>query len=125
MEALELKKLLGRYRGARVFLTGDTGFKGSWLALWLTQLGARVTGYALPPDSPQSHFTRLQLRRRIHHIDGDIRDLSALRKAVRGAKPEIVFHLAAQPLVRRSYREPKLTLDTNVGGTVNVLETLR
>jgi len=124
MEALELRKLLGQYKGAKVFLTGDTGFKGSWLALWLSQLGASVTGYALPPESVRSHYELLNLRRHIHHIDGDIRDLSTLSQAARRAKPEFLFHLAAQPLVRRSYSEPKLTFDTNVGGTVNVLDAI-
>lgn len=113
------------YRGKRVLLTGDTGFKGSWLALWLQSLGAEVLGFSLPPEERPSHFELLNLDRRIKHIDGDIRYPAALQEAFSGFLPELVFHLAAQPLVRRSYREPKLTFDTNIGGSVNLLEAAR
>jgi len=113
------------YAGKRVFVTGHTGFKGSWLSAWLHVLGADVTGYALPPEYPGSHFEQLGLDRRIRHIEGDIRDASSLRRALCGARPQFVFHLAAQPLVRRSYAEPKLTFDTNIGGSVNLLEAVR
>lgn len=113
------------FRGKKIFLTGDTGFKGSWLALWLSEMGADVTGFALPPEHPNDHFHLLKLDKRIHHIDGDIRDSEALKKAFKVQKHEIVLHLAAQPLVRKSYRDPKYTFDTNVGGSVNVLELVR
>lgn len=113
------------FAGKRVLVTGDTGFKGSWLSLWLHDLGAEVFGFALPPEGPVSHFEQLGLRRLIDHVDGDVRDLDAVMAAFRRAQPEIVIHLAAQPLVRRSYRDPKETFDTNVGGGVNVLEAVR
>jgi CDP-glucose 4,6-dehydratase len=111
------------YRGRRVLLTGHTGFKGSWLALWLQRLGAEVTGLALDPDSQPSHWDLLQLGIADHRID--IRDAAAVAATVRAADPEIVFHLAAQPLVRRSYRDPVETWSTNLMGTVNVLEACR
>jgi CDP-glucose 4,6-dehydratase len=88
-------------------------------------LGADVTGYALPPEYPGSHFEKLGLAKRIRHVEGDLRDAGRLRQSLCAAKPEFVFHLAAQPLVRRSYAEPKLTFDTNVGGSVNLLEAVR
>lgn len=111
--------------GRRVLVTGDTGFKGSWLALWLSELGAQVWGYALPPERPDDHFCLLGLGRIIHHVDGDLRDFEDLRRAFDEFQPEAVFHLAAQSLVRRSYAEPRLTFDTNVGGSVNLLEAVR
>jgi CDP-glucose 4,6-dehydratase len=116
---------LSIYRGKRVLVTGDTGFKGSWLCLWLRELGAEVTGFALPPERSDDHFNLLGLDRMIRHVTGDIRDLPALFRVFQEARPEFVFHLAAQPIVRRSYDDPKLTFDTNVGGSVNVLEAVR
>jgi CDP-glucose 4,6-dehydratase len=113
------------FAGKRVLITGDTGFKGSWLSLWLHDLGAEVFGYALPPEGPVSHFEQLGLHALIHHVDGDVRDLESVKTMFDTARPEIVIHLAAQPLVRRSYRNPKETFDTNVGGGVNVLEAVR
>ena len=113
------------FRGKRVLVTGDTGFKGSWLSLWLTELGADVTGYALAAEGGQPLFDLLGLERMIRHVDGDVRDADAVQAAFAEARPEIVFHLAAQSLVRRSYDEPKYTFDTNVGGAVNVLEAVR
>jgi CDP-glucose 4,6-dehydratase len=116
---------LSAYSGKRVFITGDTGFKGSWLSLWLSELGAEVTGYALPPGYPRSHFELLGLDRTIRHIDGDIRDAASLAKHLRAARPEFVFHLAAQSLVRRSYADPLETFSTNVLGSAHLLDAVR
>ena len=105
MENLGMTGLFGGiYRGKRVFLTGHTGFKGSWLAFWLHRMGAEVTGYALAPETDPNHFSLVSPG--MNSILGDIRDRAALEKALFEASPEIVFHLAAQPLVRRSYRNP-------------------
>jgi CDP-glucose 4,6-dehydratase len=113
------------WRGKRVFLTGHTGFKGSWLSLWLTRMGAEVTGFALAPPSQPSLFEKAEIASRVHSLTGDVRDLAALKKAVAEAKPEIVIHMAAQALVRLSYREPVETYATNVMGTVHLLEAVR
>jgi CDP-glucose 4,6-dehydratase len=113
------------YGGRRVLVTGDTGFKGSWLSLWLHDLGARVTGMALPPSTDPSHFRLLAMDKFIRHVDVDVRNMDEVERLFRRAKPHIVFHLAAQALVRDSYNDPKATFDTNVGGTVNVLEAIR
>lgn len=115
----------GVYEGKKVFLTGHTGFKGSWLSLWLAELGARVTGYALPPPTEPAMFDAARVAESLRHIVGDIRDASRLREALAEAEPDVVFHLAAQPLVRRSYEEPLETLETNVLGTANLLEAVR
>ena len=116
---------LATFAGKRVLITGDTGFKGSWLSMWLNQHGASVHGYAFPPDGAKSHFSLLGLGTLIQHEDGDIRDKEHLLKYFEEVQPQIVFHLAAQAIVRRSYREPKETFDTNIGGSVNVLECVR
>ena len=113
------------YKNKRVLITGHTGFKGSWLAIWLKELGADVVGYALDPPSEPSNFKATGLREKVTHIHGDIRDLDRLMETFKKYQPEFVFHLAAQPLVRLSYDEPKMTFDTNVGGTVNVFEAVR
>ncbi|MBC8011653.1 MAG: CDP-glucose 4,6-dehydratase [Burkholderiales bacterium] len=113
------------YRGKRVLLTGHTGFKGAWLAEWLLSLGAEVTGFALPPPTSPSLFEQLGLAARLRHIEGDVRDLTAVRAAVAVARPDFVFHLAAQPLVRLSYEQPTETFAANVMGTANVLESVR
>src|SRR5215207_4086681 len=113
------------WNGKRVLITGHTGFKGSWLAFWLRTLGAEVVGYALPPEGLPNLYDSLQIDRTIESITGDIRDLEKLDAAVRRFNPEIIFHLAAQSLVRRSYRQPVETYATNVMGTVNVLEAVR
>ena len=113
------------FKRKRILITGDTGFKGSWLALWLSSLGAEVYGYALPAEGENSHFALLNLKNEITHIDGNILDPKMLNKAFSDIQPEIVFHLAAQALVRLSYDEPKLTFETNVTGSVNVLEAIR
>jgi CDP-glucose 4,6-dehydratase len=113
------------YLGKRVLITGHTGFKGAWLAEWLLSLGAEVTGFALPPPTTPSLFDQLSLKTRLRHIEGDVRDLTAVRAAVAACQPDFVFHLAAQPLVRLSYSQPVETYATNVMGTVNVLEAVR
>jgi CDP-glucose 4,6-dehydratase len=113
------------YKGKKVLITGHTGFKGSWLAIWLKALGADVIGYSLAPPSDPSNFEATRLQEIITHVHGDIRDLGQLMDTFKKHQPEFVFHLAAQPLVRLSYEEPKLTFDTNVGGTVNVFEAVR
>ena len=113
------------WNGKKVLITGHTGFKGSWLALWLKMLGANVCGYALAPDTEPNLFENLKLEGEIESVIGDIRSLSDFEKILRSFQPEIVFHLAAQSLVRRSYREPVETYATNVIGTVNILEAVR
>jgi len=115
----------GLYRGKKILVTGHTGFKGSWLCIWLRELGSDVIGYSLEPPSVPSNFEACNLESKITHIHGDVKDLNHLLEVFKQYRPEIVFHLAAQPLVRLSYDEPKLTFDTNVGGTVNVLEAVR
>lgn len=115
----------GVFAGKRVLVTGHTGFKGSWLSQWLLELGAEVSGFALPPDTQPALFDALALAGRVEHVLGDVRDGDAVSEAFARSRPEIVFHLAAQPLVRRSYAEPLYTLDTNVLGTANVLEAAR
>lgn len=115
----------GAYAGKKVFVTGHTGFKGSWLCEWLLALGAEVTGYSLAPNTNPALFNQLGLKSRLHHIIGDIRDFGKLNRALQNAKPDFVFHLAAQPLVRESYARPVETFETNLTGTVNVLESLR
>jgi CDP-glucose 4,6-dehydratase len=113
------------WQGKSVLLTGHTGFKGSWLSLWLTELGATVHGLSLPPDTSPSLFEQLHLSTAVDHVVGDVRNASLVASRVRDVQPDVVFHLAAQPLVRRSYAEPALTWETNVMGTVHVLEALR
>ena len=113
------------YQGKRVLVTGHTGFKGSWLTLWLKELGAEVCGYALAPNTTPSLFEVAHVADGIISVIGDIRDRELLNKTFQDFKPEIVFHLAAQPLVRLSYAEPVLTYETNVIGTLNVLEAAR
>ena len=113
------------WAGKRVFVTGHTGFKGSWLCLWLQQMGATVTGYALSPPTNPSLFDVANVARNMHSIIGDIRDSATLNTAMHNAAPDIVFHMAAQPLVRYSYVDPVETYSSNVMGTVNVLEAVR
>lgn len=116
---------LAAYAGKRVLVTGHTGFKGAWLTLTLAMAGAEVMGYALPPDHSNSHFERLGMANRIHHVEGDIRDQEALLREICSFQPEVVFHLAAQALVRKSYQDPKSTYDVNIGGGVNLLDAVR
>jgi CDP-glucose 4,6-dehydratase len=113
------------WRGKRVFLTGHTGFKGSWLTLWLSELGAKVRGYALAPDTEPSMFAALALDDLCDSRIGDVRDERPLVDAVRDFRPHVLIHMAAQPLVRRSYRQPLDTFAINVQGTANVLEACR
>lgn len=113
------------WRGKKVFVTGHTGFKGSWLSLWLDQMGAQVTGFALPPPTNPSLFQLAHISKVVTSIEGDVTNLGALEAAVHAAQPEIVLHLAAQSLVRKSYQEPVQTFSTNVMGTVNILDVVR
>ena len=115
----------GVFGGKMVWLSGATGFKGAWLAEWLLQLGARVHGYSLAPAASAALFNQLQLARRIEHEVADIRDAAAVRRSLLAVQPDWVFHLAAQSLVRPSYEQPVLTYETNVMGTVHVLDALR
>lgn len=113
------------YKGKKVFITGHTGFKGSWLCKMLINAGAIVTGYSLTPPTNPSLFEIAKIEQDIHSVTGDIRDYVSLKKAFDEAQPEIVFHLAAQPIVRESYKNPSYTYETNVMGTVNILECIR
>lgn len=113
------------WTGRRVLVTGHTGFKGGWLSLWLHRLGAHVTGLSLPAPTRPSFFEQTHLRDLVDHLEGDIRDMQTVSDAVKAAQPEILFHLAAQPLVRYSYDNPVETYATNVMGTVHVLEACR
>lgn len=115
----------GFWRGKRVFLTGHTGFKGSWLSLWLQQLGAELTGFALAPPTQPSLFEQARVADGMRSLLGDIRDLTALQQAMKIAQPDIVIHMAAQPLVRYAYQNPVETYATNVMGTVHLLEAVR
>lgn len=113
------------WKNRRVFITGHTGFKGSWLCLWLNMLGAKVTGYALKPPTNPSLFNLCKVDGLVKSIIADVRDFKDLKKAMLAVNPEIVIHMAAQPIVRESYRVPVETFNTNVMGTVNVLEAAR
>jgi CDP-glucose 4,6-dehydratase len=113
------------WQGKRVFLTGHTGFKGSWASLWLQSLGAELTGFALPASTQPSLFEQAHVATGMHSFTGDVRDLSALQQALQQARPEIVIHMAAQALVRYSYQNPVETYSTNVMGTVHLLEAVR
>jgi CDP-glucose 4,6-dehydratase len=117
--------MLNVYKGRRILVTGHTGFKGSWLTLWLKMLGSKLLGYSLEPPTIPNLFSLLDLENKIEHVIGDIRDAEKLSSIVREFKPEIIFHLAAQPLVRFSYQEPKLTYETNIMGTINLYEAVR
>ena len=127
MESLAVTELFGgRFQGTRVLVTGHTGFKGSWLSLWLGELGATVTGYALEPPTTPSNFEASKVEACLaRHVVADVRDAETLATVVCDADPDVIFHLAAQPLVRESYRDPVTTVSTNVMGTVNLLEAVR
>jgi len=120
-----LQDLQKTYKGKRILVTGHTGFKGGWLVLWLKHLGAEVCGYALEPNTNPNLFTAAQVSKNIKSVIGDILDQNTLDKTFKEFKPEIVFHLAAQPLVRLSYSEPVKTYETNVMGTLKVFEAAR
>jgi CDP-glucose 4,6-dehydratase len=113
------------WKGRQVFITGHTGFKGSWLSLWLQRLGAEVTGYALLPNTKRNLFDLAKVTEGMRSVIGDVRNLENLQAALLNSKPEVVFHMAAQPLVRLSYEDPVTTYSTNVMGTVNLLEAIR
>ena len=113
------------YKGKKVFITGHTGFKGTWLCKILIEAGAYVTGYSLEPPTNPSLFEISGIASEMNSVVGDIRDYDNLKKCFDNAKPEIVLHLAAQPIVRDSYKNPKYTYETNVLGTVNILECIR
>jgi len=115
----------GVYNNKKVLVTGDTGFKGSWLSLWLAALGAKVIGYSLYLPSQPSNFTVSKIANHVTHIRGDVMDYGALKSVFRKYKPDFVFHLAAQPIVITGYQQPLLTFETNFLGTINVLECLR
>lgn len=124
MENLELKKTF--WQGRSVFITGHTGFKGGWLALWLSELGAKVFGYSLEPPTNPNFFDVINLKERIENSTiGDVRNLTEITRMMKMAKPSIIFHMAAQPLVRQSYNDPIETFSTNINGTINVLEASR
>lgn len=115
----------GAFAGRRVLLTGHTGFKGAWLSEWLLGLGADVTGFALAPPTDPALFDQLGLARRLQHIQADVRDAAKVAHAVSESRPDFIFHLAAQSLVRESYEQPVATFATNLMGTINVLEAAR
>lgn len=113
------------WKDKKVLITGHTGFKGSWLSIWLKMMGAEAIGYALEPYTDRDNFVLSELGEKITHIVGDIRDYEHINEIFKRYKPEFVFHLAAQPIVRKSYIDPKETYDINIGGTVNLLECCR
>lgn len=125
MGKMSMRDVFESFSGKRVFVTGHTGFKGTWLAFLLKELGADVMGFALPPELGPSHFELLGLQARINHVAGDIRDASALNNALQSFQPEYVFHLAAQALVRKSYNDPVATFGSNVMGSVHLLDAVR
>ncbi len=114
-----------KFRNKKVIITGHTGFKGSWLSLWLVNLGAKVIGLSIDIPSKPSHFKATNLQKRISHKKVDIRDLKSLKTIFKKIKPDYVFHLAAQSLVKKSYDKPIYTWTTNTLGTLNVLESLK
>jgi CDP-glucose 4,6-dehydratase len=113
------------FDGLTALVTGHTGFKGSWLSIWLRELGANVVGYSLDPPTEPSNFVLSHLKDRLTDVRGDVRDFEHLQQTIAQCRPQVIFHLAAQPLVLPSYQAPKETLDTNVGGTINLLEAVR
>ena len=125
MKESKLDKLLTLYQGKKVLVTGHTGFKGAWLSIWLHQLGAKVIGLALDPEYPESIFELSGIGDKIKDYRGDIRDKELVNKIITDEKPEIVFHLAAQPLVIASYSDPLYTYEVNTLGTAYVLDAMK
>ena len=125
MGEMVMAEYLKVFKNKRVLVTGHTGFKGSWLTFLLKEIGAEVLGYALAPTYKNSHFELLDLQHIIQHVEADIRDVAKLKSVMNDFQPEIVFHLAAQALVHKSYLEPEVTFNTNVMGSVNLLEAVR
>mgnify|MGYP001217740399 FL=1 len=117
--------MLNKFKNKKIIITGHTGFKGSWLSLWLVNLGAKVTGLSIDVPSKPSHFKAINLQKRINHKKVDIRNLKSLKAIFKKTNPDYVFHLAAQSLVKKSYAKPIYTWTTNTLGTLNVLESLR
>ena len=121
-----MSKLFGNFfKDKTILITGHTGFMGSWLAIWLNELGANVIGYALEPYTDQDNFVVTNLQEKITSIIGDIRNYKKLKEVFNTHLPDIIFHLAAQPIVRESYSIPKETYDINIGGTINLFELFR
>lgn len=125
MGTLNMHEVFKVYKGKKVFVTGHTGFKGTWFTFLLNEIGAEVVGYALPPETTPNHFDLLKMDKKIKHIEGDICDKEKLKKAMLDFKPDFVFHLAAQALVKKSYNDPASTFETNVMGSVNLLEAVK
>jgi CDP-glucose 4,6-dehydratase len=125
MEKINMQTALNSFSGKRVFVTGHTGFKGSWLVYLLKELGAVVMGYSLPVKQKRSHFNLLNLKDKITHVEGDIRNADLLNDSIKSFQPDFVIHLAAQALVKKSYEEPVTTFETNVMGSVNLLDSIR
>ena len=125
MDKIVYDKVLKSFKGKKVFITGHTGFKGTWLTYILTLVGADVMGYALEPYDGPSHFKMLNLEKKIKHVIGDIRNDQKLITTINDFEPEFVFHLAAQPLVKKSYNNPVETFGTNFMGSVNLLEAVK
>src|SRR5580765_6047659 len=122
MGTMKMRDVLESFAGKRVFITGHTGFKGSWLAFLLNQAGAEVKGYALAPESRPNHFELLNLKGKIDHVIADTRDAAALAESIETFQPEYVFHLAAQAIVKTSYEDPVGTFSSNVMGSIHLLE---
>jgi len=125
MGKMNMTDVFKSLKGKRIFLTGHTGFKGTWLTFILTEIGAEVMGYALEPELEYSHFNNLNLRNKIKHIVGDVRDAVKLSETMNSFQPEYVFHLAAQPLVKKSYDSPAETFEVNIMGSVNLLDAIK
>jgi len=120
-----VEDMVKTWQERRVFLTGHTGFKGSWLALWLSRLGAQIRGYSLDPCTEPNMFSLASVGTVLDDVRGDIRDYDKLEVSMTQFAPEVIFHLAAQPIVRRSYADPVGTYATNVMGTVHLMEAIR
>jgi len=125
MNSDQASKTFAFFKNKKVLITGDTGFKGSWLSLWLAKLGAEVTGFSLPAEPHQILATLNQKAKFLQHLDGDVQNSRSVSQLIDRQKPDVVFHMAAQALVKKSYREPQLTFSTNLMGSVNILEAVR